>query len=83
MRKVVRLTERDLNRLAKRVVNESPYDAKSNAAEMYELTKKKMERGLWEIEDFIKNGDVETSLHVTMGLRKLLNDMDSFVSEMK
>lgn len=83
MRKVVRLTERDLNRLAKRVVNESPYDAKSNAAEMYELKKNKMERALWEIEDFIKNGDVETSLHMTMVLRKLLNDMDSFVSEMK
>jgi hypothetical protein len=56
---------------------------KHNAIEMYAMEKNKLERALYEIEEFIKKGDVSTAMHMTMVMRFLLSNMDEFVQQLK
>jgi hypothetical protein len=58
------------------------FDMKKNSTEMYQMEKNKLERGLHEIEEFIKKGDTETALHMAMVLRFTLKKIDSFVEDL-
>jgi CRISPR/Cas system type I-B associated protein Csh2 (Cas7 group RAMP superfamily) len=58
------------------------FDMKKNSGEMYQIEKNKLERGLYEIEEFIKKGDTETALHILMVLRFTLKKIDSFVEDL-
>lgn len=59
------------------------YDVKGNAAQMYDMEKNKMQRALNELDENIKKGDTEMSLHLTFVLRHLLRRIDEFVTDLK
>ena len=57
MGKIVRLTESDLNRLVKRVINEEGYD-------LIDHDFRQIKNGLYQAKDAIDNGDTSTASHI-------------------
>ncbi|MEY4573576.1 MAG: hypothetical protein RLZ10_2867 [Bacteroidota bacterium] len=81
MGKKIRLTESDLNRIVKKTIMEM--DGMTNSIEMYDFNKRKMVSGLHQLKSSIDSGDKETASHIAQVLLLTLNELDSYVDEMK
>ena len=57
MKKIIRLTEKDLTRIAKRVINE-------NDNELMDHDFRQIKNGLYQAKDAIDKGDTETASHI-------------------
>ena len=66
MKKVVKLTERDLANLVKKVISENrePNMYVEGGEEFLSHQLNKIEKGLYELKNFIDKGDKETSDHI-------------------
>ncbi len=72
-----------VNIMKKRKGINEDYDVAGNAAQMYDMEKNKMLRALNELDENIKKGDTEMSLHLTFVLRHLLRRIDESVNDLK
>ncbi len=81
MKKPIRLTESDLNRIVKKTIMEM--GGMTNSIEMYDFNKRKMINGLHQLKSSIDSGDNETASHIVQVLLLTLNELDSYVDEMK
>lgn len=59
------------------------YDAKGNAAQMYDMVNKKFQRALNEIQDHIKSGNTEMSMHYVMAMHHMLNRLNELAQDIK
>lgn len=81
MGKIVRLSESDLNRIVKKTIVEMGGDMK-NTHEQYEFKMNRIKKGLYELIDSIDR-DPETAKHIAQVILYSLDDLDSYVQEMK
>jgi hypothetical protein len=79
MSRIVRLTERDLTRIVKRVVNEDY----RNASEMFDMEFKKIVGGLHQVQQSAKSGNGDEAAFITGNILMDMNRLKSFVDEMR
>jgi hypothetical protein len=89
MKNVVKLTESDLNRIIKRVINENRMPSedemrernRKNNSEMYELKRKHLDRAIYQMAEMSRNGDNEgVSRMSDIIVRNILPEIDSYVN---
>ena len=89
MKKIVKLTESDLNRIIKRVINENRMPSedemrernRKNNSEMYELKRKHLDRAIYQMAEMSRNGDNEgVSRMSDIIVRNILPEIDSYVN---
>ena len=85
MKKVIRLTESDLNRIIKRVINEDDDDMEErkrrNNKEVYEMKRRELDRAIYSMAELSRNGDsegVERLAHILV--KRVLPEIDSYVN---
>jgi hypothetical protein len=79
MARIVRLTERDLSNLVRRVVNEDY----RNASEMFDMEFRKIVRGLHQVQQTAESGNGEEAAFITGNILMDMNRLKSFVDEMR
>jgi hypothetical protein len=79
MKKVVKLTEKDLSRIVKRVVNEDY----RNASELFDMEYRKIIRGLHQVKQTAEDGDGEQAAFITGNILITMDRLKSFVDEMR
>ena len=89
MKNIVKLTESDLNRIIKRVINENRMPSEDemrernikNNSEMYELKRKHLDRAIYQMAEMSRNGDNEgVSRMSDIIVRNILPEIDSYVN---
>ena len=89
MKNIVKLTESDLNRIIKRVINENRMPSedemrernRKNNSEMYELKRKHLDRAIFQMAEMSRNGDNEgVSRMSDIIVRNILPEIDSYVN---
>jgi len=89
MKNIVKLTESDLNRIIKRVINENGMPSedemrernRKNNSEMYELKRKHLDRAIYQMAEMSRNGDNEgVSRMSDIIVRNILPEIDSYVN---
>jgi flagellar biosynthesis GTPase FlhF len=89
MKKIVKLTESDLNRIIERVINENRMPSedemrernRKNNSEMYELKRKHLDRAIYQMAEMSRNGDNEgVSRMSDIIVRNILPEIDSYVN---
>jgi hypothetical protein len=89
MKNIVKLTESDLNRIIKRVINENRMPSedemrernRKNNSEMYELKRKHLDRAIYQMAEMSRNGDNEgVSRMSDIIVRNILPEIDSYVN---
>ena len=89
MRRTVRLTERDLTRLVKRVINENNTSVEyrdriyANSSETFDMKFKKIMRGLHQVQQTAQSGNGEEAAFVIGNIILDLNILRSVVDEMR
>ena len=89
MRRTVRLTERDLTRLVKRVINENNTSVEyrdrfyANNSETFDMKFKKIMRGLHQVQQTAQSGNGEEAAFVIGNIILDLNILRSVVDEMR
>lgn len=84
MKKVIRLTESDLNRIIKRVINEDDdmeERKRRNNKEVYEMKRRELDRAIYSMAELSRNGDsegVERLAHILV--KRMLPEIDSYVN---
>jgi hypothetical protein len=79
MKRIVRLTESDLARIVKRVVNEDY----RNASELFDMEFRKIIRGLHQTQQAAESGDGEQAAFITGNIMMSMDRLKSFVDEMR
>ena len=79
MKKIVRLTESDLSRIVRRVVNEDY----RNASELFDMEYIKIIRGLHQVQQTAESGDGEQAAFITGNILMAMDRLKSFVDEMR
>jgi len=79
MKKVIRLTEKDLSRIVKRVVNEDY----RNSSELFDMEYRKIIRGLHQVQQTAESGDGEQAAFITGNILMAMDRLKSFVDEMR
>jgi len=79
MKKVVKLTEKDLSRIVKRVVNEDY----RNASELFDMEYRKIIRGLHQAQQTAEGGDGEQAAFIIGNILITMDRLKSFVDEMR
>lgn len=79
MKKIVKLTERDVSRILKKVIKE---DYK-NASELFDMEYRKIIRGLYQVQQSAESGDGEQAAFITGNIMMSMERLKSFVDEMK
>jgi hypothetical protein len=89
MKNIVKLTESDLNRIIKRVINENRMPSedemrernRKNNSEMYELKRKHLDRAIYQMAEMSRNGDNEGVSRMSgIIVRNILPEIDSYVN---
>jgi septation ring formation regulator EzrA len=89
MRRTVRLTERDLTRLVKRVINENNTSVEyrdriyANSSELFDMDFKKIMRGLHQVQQTAESGNGEEAAFVIGNIILDLKSLKSLVDEMR
>jgi hypothetical protein len=89
MRRTVRLTERDLTRLVKRVINENNTSVEyrdriyENSSEIFDMKFKKIMRGLHQAQQTAESGNGEETAFVIGNIILDLKSLKSLVDEMR
>jgi hypothetical protein len=79
MKRIVRLTESDLARIVKQVVNEDY----RNASELFDMEFRKIMRGLHQVQQTAESGDGEQAAFITGNIMMSMDRLKSFVDEMR
>jgi septation ring formation regulator EzrA len=89
MGRIIRLTESDLTRLVKRVINENNTSVEyrdamyKNSSEMFDMKFKKIMRGLHQVQQTAESGNGEEAAFVIGNIILDLNALKSLVDEMR
>lgn len=89
MKKIIRLTERDLTRLVRRVITENNTSVEyrdsiyKNSSEMFDMKFKKIMRGLHQVKQTAESGNGEEAAFVIGNIILDLNALKSLVDEMR
>jgi septation ring formation regulator EzrA len=89
MKKIIRLTERELTTLVRRVINENNTSVEyrdgmyKNSSEMFDMKFKKIMRGLHQVQQTAESGNGEEAAFVIGNIILDLNALKSLVDEMR
>jgi hypothetical protein len=79
MKRIIRLTEKDLSRIVKRVVNEDY----RNSSELFDMEYRKIISGLHQVQQTAESGDGEQAAFITGNILMAMDRLKSFVDEMR